>query len=237
MAKRGKKYLESKASYDSTKEYELNEALEIVEKTAKAKFDETVELHFSLGVDSRHADQQVRGTVILPHGTGKVQRVLAFVKDDRIDEALEAGADYAGNEEYAEKIQKDGWLDFDVVIATPDMMATVGRLGRVLGPQGLMPNPKTGTVTNDVKQAIEDIKAGKVEYRTDKANLIHVPAGKVSFGSEKLADNIKTLVAEVVKARPAAAKGKYIKSITVASTMGPGVKLQAGKASELVEKK
>ncbi|WP_299034954.1 50S ribosomal protein L1 [uncultured Anaerococcus sp.] len=237
MAKRGKKYIESKASYDSTKEYELNEALEIVEKSAKAKFDETVELHFNLGVDSRHADQQVRGTVILPHGTGRVQRVLAFVKDDRIDEALQAGADFAGNEEYAEKIQKDGWLDFDVVIATPDMMATVGRLGRVLGPQGLMPNPKTGTVTNDVKQAIEEIKAGKVEYRTDKANLIHVPAGKVSFGVEKLADNIKALVREVVKARPAAAKGKYIKSITVASTMGPGVKLQAGKASELVETK
>ena len=236
MAKRGKNYLESKASHDSTQEYELNEALEIVEKSAKAKFDETVELHFSLGVDSRHADQQVRGTVILPHGTGKVQRVLAFVKDDRIDEALAAGADYAGNEEYAEKIQKDGWLDFDVVIATPDMMATVGRLGRVLGPQGLMPNPKTGTVTNDVKQAIEDIKAGKVEYRTDKANLIHVPAGKVSFGTEKLADNIKALITEVVKAKPAAAKGKYIKSITVASTMGPGVKLQAGRASELVEK-
>lgn len=237
MAKRGKKYIESKASYDSTKEYELNEALEIVEKSAKAKFDETVELHFNLGVDSRHADQQVRGTVILPHGTGRVQRVLAFVKDDRIDEALQAGADFAGNEEYAEKIQKDGWLDFDVVIATPDMMATVGRLGRILGPQGLMPNPKTGTVTNDVKQAIEEIKAGKVEYRTDKANLIHVPAGKVSFGVEKLADNIKALVREVVKARPAAAKGKYIKSITVASTMGPGVKLQAGKASELVETK
>lgn len=236
MAKRGKKYLESKASYDSTKEYELNEALEIVEKSAKAKFDETVEIHFYLGVDSRHADQQVRGTVILPHGTGKVQRVLAFVKDDRIDEAIAAGADYAGNEEYAEKIQKDGWLDFDVVIATPDMMATVGRLGRVLGPQGLMPNPKTGTVTNDVKQAIEDIKAGKVEYRTDKANLIHVPAGKVSFGASKLADNIKALITEVVKARPAAAKGKYIKSITIASTMGPGVKLQAGRASELVEK-
>ncbi|SRR5574344_1245852 len=236
MAKRGKKYLESKASYDSTQEYELNEALEIVEKSAKAKFDETVEIHFSLGVDSRHADQQVRGTVILPHGTGKVQRVLAFVKDDRIDEAIAAGADYAGNEEYAEKIQKDGWLDFDVVIATPDMMATVGRLGRVLGPQGLMPNPKTGTVTNDVKQAIEDIKAGKVEYRTDKANLIHVPAGKVSFGASKLADNIKALITEVVKARPAAAKGKYIKSITIASTMGPGVKLQAGRASELVEK-
>ncbi|MBP2014873.1 50S ribosomal protein L1 [Anaerococcus degeneri] len=237
MAKRGKKYLESKASYDSTKEYELNEALEIVERNAKAKFDETVEIHFNLGVDSRHADQQVRGTVILPHGTGKVQRVLAFVKDDRIDEALAAGADYAGNEEYAEKIQKDGWLDFDVVIATPDMMATVGRLGRVLGPQGLMPNPKTGTVTNDVKQAIEDIKAGKVEYRTDKANLVHVPAGKVSFGVEKLSENIKALVGEVVKAKPAAAKGKYIKSITVASTMGPGVKLQAGRASELVETK
>ena len=173
----------------------------------------------------------------MPHGTGKVQKVLAFVKDDRIDEALAAGADYAGNEEYAEKIQKDGWLDFDVVIATPDMMATVGRLGRVLGPQGLMPNPKTGTVTNDVKQAVEDIKAGKVEYRTDKANLIHVPAGKVSFGANKLAENIKALITEVVKARPAAAKGKYIKSITVASTMGPGVKLQASRASELVETK
>nr|WP_072537257.1 50S ribosomal protein L1 [Anaerococcus mediterraneensis] len=236
MAKRGKKYLESKASYDSTQEYELNEALEIVEKTAKAKFDETVELHFNLGVDSRHADQQVRGTVILPHGTGKVQRVLAFVKDDRIDEALAAGADYAGNTEYEEKIQKDGWLDFDVVIATPDMMATVGKLGRVLGPQGLMPNPKTGTVTPDIKKAIEDIKAGKVEYRTDKANLIHVPTGKVSFGKEKLADNIKTLISAVVKAKPAAAKGKYIKSITVSSTMGPGVKLQASRASELVEK-
>ena len=236
MAKRGKKYLESKASYDSTKEYELNEALEIVEKTAKAKFDETVELHFKLGVDSRHADQQVRGTVILPHGTGRVQRVLAFVKDDRIDEALAAGADYAGNEEYAEKIQKENWLDFDVVIATPDMMATVGKLGRVLGPQGLMPNPKTGTVTPDVKQAISDIKAGKVEYRTDKANLVHVPAGKVSFGVEKLADNVKTLIAAVVKAKPAAAKGKYIKSITVTSTMGPGVKLQAARAGELVEK-
>ena len=225
MAKRGKKYLESKASYDSTQEYELNEALEIVEKTAKAKFDETVELHFNLGVDSRHADQQVRGTVILPHGTGKVQRVLAFVKDDRIDEALAAGADYAGNTEYEEKIQKDGWLDFDVVIATPDMMATVGKLGRVLGPQGLMPNPKTGTVTPDIKKAIEDIKAGKVEYRTDKANLIHVPTGKVSFGKEKLADNIKTLISAVVKAKPAAAKGQYIRSATLTSTMGPGVKL------------
>ena len=190
----------------------------------------------SSSVDSRHADQQVRGTVILPHGTGKVQRVLAFVKDDRIDEALSAGADFAGNEEYAEKIQKDGWLDFDVVIATPDMMATVGRLGRVLGPQGLMPNPKTGTVTNDVAQAIADIKAGKVEYRTDKANLIHVPTGKVSFGAEKLTENIRALITEVVKARPAAAKGKYIRSITVSSTMGPGVKLNPAKAAELAEK-
>lgn len=237
MAKKGKRYQESAKLIDRTVEYKLDEASKLVVETAKAKFDESVELHAKLGVDSRHADQQVRGTVILPHGTGRVQRVLAFVKDDRIDEALAAGADYAGNDEYAEKIQKDGWLDFDVVIATPDMMATVGRLGRVLGPQGLMPNPKTGTVTNDVKQAIEEIKAGKVEYRTDKANLIHVPAGKVSFGVEKLADNIKALVREVVKAKPAAAKGKYIKSITVASTMGPGVKLQAGKASDLVEAK
>ena len=236
MAKRGKRYIEAKKSFDSAKEYTLDEALDIIEKTASAKFDETVELHFKLGVDSRHADQQVRGTVILPHGTGKVQRVLAFVKDDRIDEALSAGADFAGNEEYAEKIQKDGWLDFDVVIATPDMMATVGRLGRVLGPQGLMPNPKTGTVTNDVAQAIADIKAGKVEYRTDKANLIHVPTGKVSFGAEKLTENIRALITEVVKAKPAAAKGKYIRSITVSSTMGPGVKLNPAKAAELAEK-
>lgn len=236
MAKRGKKYLESKKSYDSTKEYELDKALEIVESVAKANFDETVELHVKLGVDSRHADQQVRGTIVLPHGTGKEQKILAFVKEDRIDEALNAGADYAGGEELAEKIQKENWLDFDVVIATPDMMATVGKLGRVLGPQGLMPNPKTGTVTMDIKQAISEIKAGKVEYRTDKANLIHVPTGKVSFGKEKLSENIKALISAIVKAKPAAAKGKYIRSITLASTMGPGVKLSAQRAMDLVEK-
>ena len=236
MAKRGKKYLESKKAYDSTKEYELNEALEIVEKSAKANFDETVELHLKLGVDSRHADQQVRGTIILPHGTGKEQKILAFVKEDRIQEALDAGADYAGGQELAEKIQKENWLDFDVVIATPDMMATVGRIGRILGPQGLMPNPKTGTVTMDVKQAIEEIKAGKVEYRTDKANLIHVPTGKVSFGAEKLEDNICALVTAIVKDKPASSKGRYIRSITVTSTMGPGVKLSPQRAMDLVEK-
>ena len=236
MAKRGKKYLESKKAYDSTKEYELNEALEIVEKSAKANFDETVELHLKLGVDSRHADQQVRGTIILPHGTGKEQKILAFVKEDRIQEALDAGADYAGGQELADKIQKENWLDFDVVIATPDMMATVGRIGRILGPQGLMPNPKTGTVTMDVKQAIEEIKAGKVEYRTDKANLIHVPTGKVSFGTEKLEDNIRALVTAIVKDKPASSKGRYIRSITVTSTMGPGVKLSPQRAMDLVEK-
>lgn len=236
MAKRGKKYLESKKAYDSTKEYELEEALKIVEQSAKAKFDETVELHLKLGVDSRHADQQVRGTIILPHGTGKTQKILAFVKEDRIDEALEAGADYAGGAELAEKIQKENWLDFDVVIATPDMMATVGRVARILGPQGMMPNPKTGTVTMDVKQAIAEVKAGKVEYRTDKANLIHVPTGKISFGSEKLAENIRALLTAVVKDKPAAAKGRYLRSVTIASTMGPGVKLSPQRAMDLVER-
>ena len=236
MAKRGKKYLESKKAYDSTKEYELEEALKIVEQSAKAKFDETVELHLKLGVDSRHADQQVRGTIILPHGTGKSQKILAFVKEDRIDEAIEAGADYAGGAELAEKIQKENWLDFDVVIATPDMMATVGRVARILGPQGLMPNPKTGTVTMDVKQAIEEVKAGKVEYRTDKANLIHVPTGKVSFGNEKLSENIRALLTAVVKDKPAAAKGRYIRSVTVTSTMGPGVKLSPQRVMDLVER-
>ena len=229
MAKRGKKYIESKNASDSTKEYELTEALEIVEKSAKANFDETVELHLRLGVDSRHADQQVRGTVILPHGTGKDVKVLALVKEDRVQEALDAGADYAGGNEYAEKIQNEGWLDFDVVITTPDMMGTVGRLGRILGPQGLMPNPKTGTVTPNIATAIKETKAGKVEYRTDKNNLIHVPAGKVSFGTEKLADNFSALIEAVIKAKPAAAKGQYIKSVTFASTMGPGVKVNAQK--------
>ena len=236
MAKRGKKYLESKNSYDYAQEYELNDALEIVEKSAKANFDETVELHLKLGVDSRHADQQVRGTIVLPHGTGKTQKILAFVKEDRIDEALAAGADYAGGDELAEKIQNENWLDFDVVIATPDMMATVGKIGRILGPQGLMPNPKTGTVTMDIKQAIEEIKAGKVEYRTDKANLIHVPTGKVSFGQEKLAENIRALLTAVVKDKPAASKGRYIRSVTVTSTMGPGVKLSPQRVMDLVEK-
>ena len=236
MTKRGKKYLESKNSYDYAQEYELNDALEIVEKSAKANFDETVELHLKLGVDSRHADQQVRGTIVLPHGTGKEQRILAFVKEDRIDEALAAGADYAGGDELAEKIQNENWLDFDVVIATPDMMATVGKIGRILGPQGLMPNPKTGTVTMDIKQAIEEIKAGKVEYRTDKANLIHVPTGKVSFGQEKLAENIRALLTAVVKDKPAASKGRYIRSVTVTSTMGPGVKLSPQRVMDLVEK-
>ena len=236
MAKRGKKYLESKQAYDSTQEYELEQALEIVEKSAKAKFDETVELHLKLGVDSRHADQQVRGTIILPHGTGKEQRILAFVKEDRIEEALNAGADYAGGEELADRIAKENWMDFDVVIATPDMMATVGKVARILGPQGLMPNPKTGTVTMDVTQAIEEIKAGKVEYRTDKANLIHVPTGKVSFGSEKLAENIRALLTAVVKDKPAASKGRYIRSVTVTSTMGPGVKLSPQRVMDLVEK-
>lgn len=236
MAGRGKKYIESKKSYDTTKEYDLSEALKIVESVAKANFDETVDLAMKLGVDSRHADQQVRGTVVLPNGTGREVKVLAFVKEDRVEEAKEAGADYAGGEELANKIQQEGWLDFDTVIATPDMMGVVGRLGRILGPQGLMPNPKTGTVTPDVVTAIKEAKAGKVEYRTDKNNLIHVPTGKISFGEEKLAENIEVVVGAVVKAKPAASKGRYIRSITISPTMGPAVKLSPTWAMEVGKK-
>ena len=209
--------------------YDLEEAVALVKKTASAKFDETIEAHFRLGVDGRHADQQVRGAVVLPHGTGKTVKVLVFAKGNKVDEALAAGADYAGGDELVPKIQNEGWLDFDVVVATPDMMGVVGRLGRVLGPKGLMPNPKAGTVTMDVTKAINDIKAGKIEYRLDKSNIIHVPIGKASFTEEQLTDNFQTLIDAVVKAKPAAAKGQYIKSLVVASTMGPGVKLNVTK--------
>ncbi len=229
MPRRGKKYQDSIKSIDKLKLYDMQEAVEAMLGTAKANFDETVELHLKLGVDSRHADQQVRGAVVLPHGTGKTVRVLVFAKGDKAKEAVEAGADFAGEAELADKIQKENWFDFDVVIATPDMMGVVGRLGRVLGPKGLMPNPKSGTVTFDVAKAIQEIKAGKVEYRLDKTNIIHVPVGKKSFGTEKLMDNLKVVVEAVVKAKPSAAKGKYLKSVTIASTMGPGIKLNTTK--------
>jgi large subunit ribosomal protein L1 len=228
--KRGKKYLESLKLVDRTKLYEPAEALELVQKTAPAKFDETVEVHIKLGVDSRHADQQVRGAVVLPHGTGKTVRVLVFAKGEKATEAEQNGADYVGAEDLVAKIQNENWFDFDVVVATPDMMGVVGRLGRVLGPKGLMPNPKAGTVTMDVAKAIADIKAGKIEYRLDKTNIIHCPIGKVSFGTEKLHDNFRTLLEAVVKAKPAAAKGQYLKSVTVTSTMGPGIKINQQKA-------
>jgi large subunit ribosomal protein L1 len=226
---RGKKYAESSKLVDKTKLYDPAEALELTQKTAKAKFDETVEAHIRLGVDSRHADQQVRGAVVLPHGTGKKVRVLVFAKGDKVKEAEQGGADYVGAEDMVTKIQNENWFEFDVVVATPDMMGVVGRLGRVLGPKGLMPNPKAGTVTMDVTKAINDIKAGKIEYRLDKTNIIHVPLGKASFSEEQLNDNFQTLIGAVVKAKPSAAKGQYLRSVTLASTMGPGVKLNTAK--------
>ena len=227
--KRGKKYVEAAKLVDRSVQYEKVEAMALVKKASTAKFDETVEVHIRTGCDGRHADQQIRGAVVLPHGTGKTVRVLVFAKGVKADEALAAGADFVGGEELIPKIQNDGWLDFDVVVATPDMMGVVGRLGRVLGPKGLMPNPKAGTVTMDVTKAINEIKAGKIEYRLDKANLIHVPIGKVSFTEEQLADNFQTLFDAIMKAKPAAVKGAYLKSITVTSTMGPGIKLNVQK--------
>ena len=227
--KRGKKYAEAAKLIDRTNLYDANEAIAIVKKAASAKFDETVEVHIRTGCDGRHADQQIRGAVVLPHGTGKTVRVLVFAKNAKADEAAAAGADFVGAEELVPKIQNEGWLDFDVVVATPDMMGVVGRLGRVLGPKGLMPNPKAGTVTMDVAKAIADIKAGKIEYRLDKTNIIHVPIGKVSFTEEQLADNFQTLISAIIKAKPSAVKGQFLKSVTVASTMGPGVKLNTAK--------
>ena len=232
MPKRGKKYQDSAKLVDKSNLYDVNEALDLVTKTAKANFDETVELAVRLGVDPRHADQQVRGTVVLPNGTGKEIRVLVLAKGEKIKEAEAAGADYAGGEEYVEKIQNENWFDFDVIIATPDMMGVVGKIGRVLGPKGLMPNPKSGTVTFDVGQAVKETKAGKVEYRVDKAAIINVPIGKVSFGVEKLAENFKTIADAIIKAKPAAAKGRYLKSVTVSSTMGPGIKVNGSKLME-----
>lgn len=223
--KHGKKYVDSLKLVDRTNLYEVNEALELCVKTSTAKFDETVEVHVKLGVDGRHADQQVRGAIVLPHGTGKTKKVLVFAKGPKAAEAEEAGADFVGAEEMAQKIQSENWFDFDVIIATPDMMGVVGRLGKILGPKGLMPNPKSGTVTMDVTKALQEIKAGKVEYRLDKTNIIHTPIGKVSFGPEKLTDNFNALLEAIVKAKPAAAKGQYLRSVTVASTMGPGVKV------------
>lgn len=227
--KQGKRYAEAFKKVDRANLYDPFEAVKLVTEVANAKFDETVEAHIKLGVDGRHADQQVRGAVVLPHGTGKTMRVLVFAKGENAKKAEEAGADHVGAEELIPRIEKEGWLDFDIVVATPDMMAVVGRLGRVLGPKGMMPNPKAGTVTNDVVRAIEEIKAGKIEYRLDKTNIIHVPMGKVSFGPEKLEDNFRALVQAIIKAKPSAAKGKYLRTVTVASTMGPGVKVNPDK--------
>lgn len=223
--KRGKKYTEAAKLVDRATQYDVAEAISLVKKTAVAKFDETVEAHIRLGIDGRHADQQVRGAVVLPHGTGKTVRVLVFAKGDKVAEAEAAGADFVGGEELIPRIQNEGWFDFDVVVATPDMMGVVGRLGRVLGPKGLMPNPKAGTVTMDVTKAVNDIKAGKIEYRLDKANIIHCPVGKASFTEEQLTENFNTLMDAIIKAKPASAKGTYMKSVTVTSTMGPGIKV------------
>ena len=227
--KKGKRYIAAASMVDRSMSYEPAEAITLVQQTAKAKFDESVELHIRLGVDSRHADQQVRGAVVLPHGTGRTKRVLVFAKGPKADEATAAGADFVGAEELVTKITSENWFDYDVVVATPDMMGVVGRLGKLLGPKGLMPNPKSGTVTMDITKAIAEIKAGKIEYRLDKTNIIHCPIGKVSFGQEKLAENFKTLMDAVIKAKPAAAKGHYLKSVTIASTMGPGIKVNTTK--------
>jgi large subunit ribosomal protein L1 len=229
---RGKKYKESVALIDKTTLYEPSEAIDLVGKTAKAKFDETIEAHIRLGVDSRHADQQVRGAVILPHGTGKKVRVLVFAKGDKATEAQNAGADFVGAEELIPKIQNENWFEYDVVVATPDMMGVVGRLGKVLGPKGLMPSPKAGTVTMDVAKAVADIKSGKIEYRLDKTNIIHCPIGKASFGKEKLTENFNSLLSAIIKAKPAAAKGQYLRSVSISSTMGPGIKINPSKISD-----
>ncbi len=227
--KHGKKYVAGAQLIEAGKQYDPAEALDLVVKTASAKFDETIEFHAKLGVDSRHADQQVRGAVVLPNGTGKKVRVLVFAKGEKANEAQAAGAEYVGAEEYVEKIQKENWLDFDVVIATPDMMGVIGRIARILGPKGLMPNPKAGTVSMDVAKAVNDVKAGKIEYRLDKTNIIHCPIGKASFGPEKLKENFDVLMAAILKAKPSTAKGQYLKSVAVASTMGPGIKINASK--------
>ena len=229
MAKKGKRYRETEKLVDKTKLYEPEDALNLSKQTAKAKFDETIELHLKLGVDSRHAEQQVRGAVVLPHGTGKIVRTLVLAKGDKVKEAEDAGSDFAGSEELVAKIQTENWFDYDVIIATPDMMGALGRLGKLLGPKGLMPNPKAGTVTMDIARAVQEAKAGKIEYRLDKTNIIHCPIGKASFDSDKLKENFETLVGAVIKAKPAAAKGTYIRSCTVASSMGPGIKVNSAR--------
>lgn len=235
MPKRGKRYEALAELYDKNTQYEIDEAVAIVKKAATAKFDETVELHIKLGVDSRHADQQVRNTVVLPHGTGRDVRVAVFAKGEKAQEALDAGAEFAG-EDLVDRVQNEGWMDFDVAIATPDMMGSVGKIARTLGPRGLMPNPKTGTVTMDVEKAVKEAKSGKVEYRTDKQNIVHVPVGKASFTEEQLFDNVKTLLAAIIKDKPASAKGKYLRSVTVTSTMGPGVKINPSRIVEIATK-